>query len=158
MKAPVRNFKLYVAGKWVSEKESMPVIDKFTGETFANVPVASRETTERAIGAAHEAFPTWSRTPAHKKYQLLANVSRLLEERQEEIATIICREAGKAWKYSVGEVSRSVETYRFSAEEAKRIHGETVPMDASFAGEGRVGYWLRAPWAWSPRSPPSTSP
>ena len=99
MKAPVRNFKLYVAGKWVSEKESIPVIDKFTGETFAHVPVASRETTDRAIGAAHAAFPTWSRTPAHKRFQLLSNVSRLLEERREEIATIICREAGKAWKY-----------------------------------------------------------
>ena len=81
MKAPVRNFKLHVAGKWVSEKESMPVIDKFTGETFANVPVASRETTERAIRAAHEAFPAWSRTPAHKRYKILSNVSRLLEER-----------------------------------------------------------------------------
>ena len=145
MKTPVRNYKLYVAGKWVSEKESMPVIDKFTGETFANVPLASRETTERAICAAHEAFPAWSRTPAHKRYKILSNVSRLLEERQEEIATIICREAGKAWKYSMGEVSRSVETYRFSAEEAKRIHGETVPMDASVAGEGRIGYWLRVP-------------
>jgi acyl-CoA reductase-like NAD-dependent aldehyde dehydrogenase len=145
MKAPVRNSKLYVAGKWVSEKESMPVIDKFTGEAFANVPVASRETTERAIRAAHEAFPAWSRAPAHKRSKILSNVSRLLEERQEEVATIICREAGKAWKYSMGEVSRSVETYRFSAEEAKRIHGETVPMDASFAGEGRVGFWMRCP-------------
>ncbi len=145
MKAPVRNFKLYVAGKWVSEKESMPVVDKFTGGTFANVPVASRETTERAIFAAHEAFPVWSRTPAHKRSRILSNVSRLLDARQDEVAAIICREAGKAWKYSVGEVARSVETYRFSAEEAKRIHGETVPMDGSFAGEGRVGYWLRVP-------------
>ena len=145
MKAPVRNHKLYVAGKWVSEKESMPVIDKFTGEAFASVPIASRETTERAISAAHEAFPAWSRTPAHKRCKILSNVSRLLEERQDEVATIICREAGKAWKYSVGEVARSVETYRFSAEEAKRIHGETVPLDGSFAGEGRVGYWLRVP-------------
>ncbi|MBI5905440.1 MAG: aldehyde dehydrogenase family protein [Deltaproteobacteria bacterium] len=140
-----KGFRLFVAGKWVAEKETMPVIDKYTGETIASVPVASRDTTGRAIAAAHEAFPAWSRTPAYKRYQLLAKVSRLLEERREEIATIICREAGKAWKYSVGEVSRSVETYRFSAEEAKRIHGETVPMDASFAGEGRVGYWLRSP-------------
>jgi acyl-CoA reductase-like NAD-dependent aldehyde dehydrogenase len=45
----------------------------------------------------------------------------------------------------VGEVSRAVETYQFSAEEAKRIHGETVPMDASTAGEGRMGFYLRCP-------------
>ena len=53
MKAPVRNCKLFVGGKWVSEKESMPVIDKFTGETFASVPVASRET----VGPRHPRGP-----------------------------------------------------------------------------------------------------
>jgi acyl-CoA reductase-like NAD-dependent aldehyde dehydrogenase len=123
----------------------MPVIDKYTGETFANVPVASRETVDRAIGAAHAAFPDWSRTPAHRRFRILEKASNLLAKHQEEIAAVICREAGKAWKYSVGEVSRSVETFQFSAEEAKRIHGETVPMDASTAGEGRMGFYLRCP-------------
>ncbi|HEU4950052.1 MAG TPA: aldehyde dehydrogenase family protein [Candidatus Deferrimicrobiaceae bacterium] len=145
MAIPVKNSRLYVGGKWVTDKESMPVIDKYTGETIATIPVASQGTTGKAIQAAHDAFPAWSRTPAHKRYQVLNKASQLLEKRKEEIATIICREAGKAWKYSVGEVARSVETYRFSAEEAKRIHGETVPMDASFAGEGRVGFWMRSP-------------
>src|SRR3990172_8411898 len=143
--AMAKTHRLYIDGKWEDGKETMPVIDKFTGETIGVGPLADKAAGDRAVAAAQAAFPAWSRTPAHKRYKILSYVSRLLEERQEEIATIICREAGKAWKYSVGEVSRSVETYRFSAEEAKRIHGETMPMDASFAGEGRVGYWLRAP-------------
>jgi len=42
-------------------------------------------------------------------------------------------------------VTRAIETFQFSAEEAKRVHGETLPMDASVAGEGRVGYYLRCP-------------
>jgi acyl-CoA reductase-like NAD-dependent aldehyde dehydrogenase len=42
-------------------------------------------------------------------------------------------------------VARSVETFTFAAEEAKRLHGETIPMDASSAGEGRVGFYLRMP-------------
>ena len=41
--------------------------------------------------------------------------------------------------------ARSVETFTFAGEEAKRIHGETVPMDASVFGENRVGFYLRAP-------------
>jgi acyl-CoA reductase-like NAD-dependent aldehyde dehydrogenase len=123
----------------------MPVIDKYTGETIATVPVASRETVEKAIAAAHEAFPSYSRLPAHRRFRILEKTSRLLDERKEEIAAIICREAGKAWKYSVGEVTRAVETFQFSAEEAKRVHGETIPMDASVAGEGRVGFYLRCP-------------
>ncbi|MBP2674957.1 MAG: Aldehyde dehydrogenase [Deltaproteobacteria bacterium] len=125
--------------------ESLAVLDKYTGETIAEVPVASREATDRAIQAARDAFPSWSRTPAHKRSKILADAARLIERDKEEIATTISREAGKAWKYSVNEVARSVETFRFSSEEAKRIHGETVPMDASAFGEGRVGFWLRCP-------------
>lgn len=137
--------RLYVGGKWVTDKETMPVLDKYTGETIGVVPVASKATVDKAIAAAHAAFPEYSRMPAHKRFRILEKVSQLLAEHREEIAETICREAGKAWKYSVGEVNRAVETFQFSAEEAKRIHGETVPMDASAAGEGRFGFYLRAP-------------
>ncbi len=137
--------RLLVDGKWIGEKETMPVIDKYTGETIGIVPVASRETVGRAIAAAHAAFPSYSRLPAHQRFRILEKTSRLLAKHQDEIATIICREAGKAWKYSFGEVTRAVETFQFSAEEAKRVHGETIPMDASVAGEGRMGFYLRCP-------------
>lgn len=137
--------RLYVGGKWVTDKETMPVLDKYTGETIGVVPVASKATVDKAIAAAHAAFPEYSRMPAHKRFRILEKVSQLLAKHREEIAETICREAGKAWKYSVGEVNRAVETFQFSAEEAKRIHGETIPMDASAAGEGRFGFYLRAP-------------
>jgi len=140
-----KSYKLLVAGKWIEDSSTLPVIDKYTGEVIGNVPVASRDTVERAISAAHGAFPSYSRTPAHKRFRILERTAQLLDKYQEEIATLICREAGKAWKYSIGEVSRGVETFQFSAEEAKRIHGETVPMDASAAGEGRIGFYLRSP-------------
>ncbi|GAB4233994.1 MAG: aldehyde dehydrogenase family protein [Deltaproteobacteria bacterium] len=137
--------RLLIDGKWIDGGQPAPVIDKYTGETIGTVPLASKETVDRAIAAARAAFPAWSRTPAHKRFRILEKAADLLDRHKEEIAAIICREAGKAWKYSLGEVSRAVETFQFSAEEAKRIHGETVPMDASTAGEGRVGYWLRCP-------------
>jgi len=138
-------YRLLVGGNWVDAKERMPVIDKYTGDTIGTVPVASRETVETAVAAAHAAFPEYSRIPAHRRFRILEKTSQLLQKHQEKIAAIICREAGKAWKYSMGEVSRAVETFQFSAEEAKRIHGETVPMDASTAGEGRMGFFLRTP-------------
>ena len=140
-----RRHQLFVGGKWVKEKEMMPVIDKYSGKTIGMVPVASRKTVEKAIAAAHAAFPAYSRLPAHRRFRILEKTSRLLVEHRDEIAAIICREAGKAWKYSAGEVQRAVETFQFSAEEAKRIHGETIPMDASVAGEGRMGFYLRCP-------------
>lgn len=138
-------YRFLVAGTWIDDASSMAVVDKYTGDVIATVPVASRETVDRALAAAHAAFPGYAKTPAHLRSRILARAAHSLETCKEEIAALICREAGKAWKYAIGEVSRGIETIQFSAEEAKRIHGETVPMDASATGEGRIGFYLRNP-------------
>ena len=115
-KAAAKAHRLYIDGKWVEGKEPLPLIDKYTGETFGTVPIASREMVDQAIEAADTAFPTYSRLPAHKRFRILEKTANLLDEHKEEIATIICREAGKAWKYSLGEVLRAVVTFHYYTE------------------------------------------
>jgi len=124
---------------------TLRVTDKYTGETIGELPIADAAAVDRAVGLARDAFGAWSSTPAHKRSAILRRAAELIETRKQEIATLIAREAGKAWKYAIGEVARSVETFTFAAEEAKRIHGETVPMDASVFGEKRVGFYTRVP-------------
>src|SRR5271169_6657076 len=102
----------------VAERTTIDVIDKYTGEVAGTVPVATVEDVAKATEKAKRAFLTYSEYPAHKRAKILGKAAELLASRQEEIATIICREAGKAWKYSVSEVARSVETFTFAAEEA----------------------------------------
>jgi acyl-CoA reductase-like NAD-dependent aldehyde dehydrogenase len=145
MQESSKPYKLLVAGKWVDDEPTMPVLDKYSGEIIGMVPMAGRATVEQAVEGARAAFPAYSGLPAHRRAAILARTVQMLESCREEMATLICREAGKAWKYSVGEVSRAMETFQFSAEEARRIHGETVPMDASPTGEGRLGFYLRKP-------------
>jgi len=123
----------------------LTVIDKFTGEHIGDVPVASVDDVDRAVRDAERAFPAWSQTPAHERSRVLRRAAALIESQGEALTTTIAREAGKAWKHAAGEIARSVETFVFAAEEAKRIHGETVPMDASPSGEGRIGFYLRMP-------------
>ncbi len=145
MRDTPRSYKLLIGEKWMDDAASTQVSDKYTGEIIGTVPVASRETVEKAVAAARAAFERYSMVPAHMRCSILEKTAALLEEHKDEIASLICREAGKAWKYSIGEVLRGIETIQFSAEEAKRIHGETIPMDASASGEGRMGFYLRRP-------------
>lgn len=123
----------------------LPVIDKFSGERIGDVPIASEQDVDAAVRDAERAFSTWSETPAHARSRVLRRAAELIDARRDALATTIAREAGKAWKHATGEVARSIETFTFAAEEAKRIHGETVPMDASASGEGRLGFYLRMP-------------
>jgi len=136
---------MFIGGDWVDSPVALNVLDKFSGYVIAAVPVASAEHVARATRAALKAFESYSKLPAHKRSRILQKTAEILGARQDELATLICREAGKAWKYSRAEVSRSIETFTFAAEEAKRIHGETIPMDASLAGENRVGFYIRTP-------------
>ena len=124
---------------------SLEVHDKFTGELIQTLPEAEAADVDAAVRRAAAAFAAWSATPAHRRAAILLAAAQRIAARRDEFTALIAREAGKAWKYSAGEVARSVETFTFAGEEAKRIHGETVPMDASAFGEKRVGFYLRSP-------------
>lgn len=140
-----REFKMLIHGKWVRGGERLEVRNPYNQEVIGTVPKASTDEVDQAIASAAESFEEISTMPAHQRSRILEKTSELLARNCDEIATIIATESGKAWKYSVGEVSRAVQTFKFAAEGAKNIHGETVPMDASEGSENRVGFYMRFP-------------
>ncbi|OGO13002.1 MAG: aldehyde dehydrogenase [Chloroflexi bacterium RBG_13_66_10] len=137
--------KLFIDGQWVGEGPLLEVINKYTGEVFAALPQARREDVDAAIAAAWRAAPLMAEMPAHRRYEILSRAAELIRERREEFARTIATEAGKALKYARIEVDRGIGTFTFAAEEAKRMHGETVPLDAIPSGEGYFGYYVRRP-------------
>jgi acyl-CoA reductase-like NAD-dependent aldehyde dehydrogenase len=124
---------------------SLEVRDKFTGEVLRSLPEADAASVDEAVARARAAFPDWSATPAYRRSAILIGAAGRIAARREEFTALMARESGKAWKHAAGEVGRSIETFTFAGEEAKRIHGETVPMDASAFGENRIGFYLRSP-------------
>ncbi len=140
-----KEYKMLINGKWLPGKETISVINPYNQEVIATIPKASKEDVDAAIQAAQKGFEVISTMPAHQRSKILETMSGLLAKHREEIANLIASESGKAWKYANGEVGRAVETFKFAAEEAKQIHGETVPMDASPNSETRMGFYIRTP-------------
>jgi len=138
-------YQTYVDGQWLSTDRTMDVLNKFTGEPFATVPLADGTLTGKAIASAKRAYQSFRKMPVHQRAAILEKTVALITAREQEIAAVISQEVGKAWKFSVNEVQRSAETFKFAAEEAKRLHGETIPVDASRFGENRFGYFIREP-------------
>jgi acyl-CoA reductase-like NAD-dependent aldehyde dehydrogenase len=138
-------YQLLIDGKWQRGKEMLEVKNKYSGKTIASIPSASREDLEAAIAAAQRATTVMADMPAHKRSEILSRAARLMHARAEEFATTIAAEAGKALKFARAEVERAVSTFTIASEEAKRLHGETIPLDAVPSGEGYFGYWLRRP-------------
>ena len=137
--------KLFIAGHWVGGGPPLEIRNKYTGEVIGTLPAARREDVDAAIAAAARAAPVMAELPAHRRGAILAHASALIQQRREEFARTIAAEAGKALKYGRIEVDRAIGTFAIAAEEAKRLHGETVPLDAVPAGEGYFGFWVRRP-------------
>jgi acyl-CoA reductase-like NAD-dependent aldehyde dehydrogenase len=141
----MQTYKTFIGGSWVETGKLLDVTEKYTNEVFAKVPLCDTKEVDLAVSAAQEAFESFRKMPAHTRSQILDKAANLILKRKDEIAAVICKEAGKSWKYSVGEVIRGYETFKFASCEAMRIHGETVPLDASASGTNRVGYYIRVP-------------
>ncbi len=138
-------YKLFIDGQWVDGGPLLEVTNKYSGEVFAAIHQARREQVDAAIGAAAKAAPVMAEMPVHKRYDILMGTAARIRERREEFARTIAMEAGKALKFARMEVDRGVSTFTFAAEEAKRLHGETLPLDAIPSGEGYFGFYLRRP-------------
>jgi len=138
-------YKMLINGKWLAGDETINVVNPYNQKIIGTIPKASKKDVDAAIQSAQKGYKIISTMPAHQRSKILENMSELLAKQREEIANLIASESGKAWKYANGEVGRAVETFKFAAEEAKQIHGETVPMDASPNSETRMGFYIRTP-------------
>jgi acyl-CoA reductase-like NAD-dependent aldehyde dehydrogenase len=82
---------------------------------------------------------------SYERWRILRKAADLMAGRNDELGRLISQEEGKIVAEGRGEASRAVETMMGSAEEAKRIHGETVPLDADPTGSKKLGFTLRVP-------------
>lgn len=138
-------YKLLIDGQWGGSGTPLEVKNKYSGETIAVINTATKEDVNRAIDAAERAEEIMADMPIHKRADILMRAAFLLRDNIEDMAKTIAAEAGKALKYARAEAERAVSTFTFAAEEAKRLHGETIPLDAAPAGEGYFGFWMRRP-------------
>jgi acyl-CoA reductase-like NAD-dependent aldehyde dehydrogenase len=134
---------LLIDGDRVETGEWTDVRSPFTGAVAGRVARGGAAETRRALDAAARVLH--HPLPAHERARILDRVAQLLGERHDEAARLISTEAGKPMKAARVEAQRAVSTYTFAAVEARRLTGETVPMDASAAGEGKLALTLRVP-------------
>src|SRR6185503_14514144 len=97
------------------------------------------------IAAAKAAKVKAAALTPYERYRFLMGAARILERDGALFAETIALESGKPLREAKAEADRSVQTLLFSAEEAKRIHGEMLSLDAHPAGKGRTGFTLRVP-------------
>ncbi|HZX80216.1 MAG TPA: aldehyde dehydrogenase family protein [Lysobacter sp.] len=141
----IRTVPLYIAGEAVTTGDWLDVVDKYRGDVAARVARAGAEHVERAIAAAHTARGAMAAFPPDARRDVLEHCVRRFEERRDELAELLCIEAGKPIRDSRGEVDRLIDTFRIAAGEATRIGGDVLELQVSPRARGFRGMTRRVP-------------
>lgn len=136
---------MLINGKLIDKDDKVAVINPFNNETVDEVPLADAEDVKKAILAASQARRLMERMSSRKLSRILIDVHQELKENLEDFAKLITLETGKTIRDSRMEMQRSLETIQLSAEECKRVYGETIPMDAAITGRSVFGFTIKIP-------------
>jgi acyl-CoA reductase-like NAD-dependent aldehyde dehydrogenase len=136
---------LWIGGEYHSTPTYKELKNPYDLTHIMNIAVAEQNDVLAAISSAHQAAAKMADMPAYVRAEILEKVAGYLEEEREECAKLISQEAAKPIKAARAEVDRTIMTYKFASHEARRIHGETVPMDGAPGGEGRLAFTIREP-------------
>ncbi|MHC4235685.1 MAG: aldehyde dehydrogenase family protein, partial [Planctomycetota bacterium] len=139
------SYPYYLANRPVAPNADLGVTDKYSGKVAARVSLADAQAIDHAIGKAVEAAEPMREMPAYRREAVLSHCVRRFTERAEELAQVLCIEAGKPIKDSRGEVQRLIDTFRIAAEESVRMTGEITPLDRTRRTAGYTAMWKRVP-------------
>lgn len=134
-----------LAGRPRDGEDALPVVFPYDASEVARVWLAGEDAVEAALAAAVEAAPAVGALPPYRRAEILRAASELVAQREEELARQMTLETGNAIWETRFEVQRTVDILRISAEEATRLTGEIVPVDAVARGEGRYALTRRFP-------------
>ena len=137
--------KMVIGGEWIDREETIDVLNPYDQSVVDTVPRGTPDDVKKAIGIAQKGYEINKEMAIHKRISILKKAVTLMEDRFEELARTIASEGSKTIREARKEVSRAINTMTISAEEARRIHGETLPFDSAEGSENRVGYYYRFP-------------
>ena len=139
--------QMLVGGKWrdAADGKQRAVVNPSTGEVIDRVPVATQADVEEALRIATLGKEVMGALPAHRRRDILLRVSDLILENTQELATLLAMENGKPIRQTTEEIKCAAYIFASFAEEAKRIMGSVVPLDAQPGNERHFSIVVRQP-------------
>ncbi len=91
------------------------------GQIIGRFPEGSKDDAERAVAAAHEAFPAWGATEPLQRVELLVRIAAILRRRKHEFSAMMVLEESKSWAEADGDTAEAIDFCEFYARDMERL-------------------------------------
>ena len=137
--------QMHVGGEWIDKSDKIDVLSPFDGSVVDTVPRGDASDVETAIQTAERGAKIMAGLTGYERYEILRKVADLMLEKAGELAEVITREEGKILAEATIEATRAAEIIALSAEESKRLTGETIPLEGAPGVKDKLGFTVRMP-------------
>ncbi|KAM5130073.1 LOW QUALITY PROTEIN: cytosolic 10-formyltetrahydrofolate dehydrogenase [Callospermophilus lateralis] len=126
--------QLFIGGTFVDAEggQAYDTINPTDGSVICQVSLAQVSDVDKAVAAAKDAFENgrWGKISARDRGRLLYRLADLMEQHQEELATIEALDAGAVYTLALKtHVGMSIQTFRYFAGWCDKIQGSTIPIN-----------------------------
>lgn len=136
---------MLIDGKWIEREEKIAVYDPYNNSVIDYIPKGTKQDAEKSVASAQKGFEISKKMSIHERANVLYKTAEIVKNNLEDYALTIAKEGSKTIREARKEARRCVNTLIVSAEESKRILGETIPFDSFPGGENKLGYYYRFP-------------
>jgi acyl-CoA reductase-like NAD-dependent aldehyde dehydrogenase len=137
--------RMHIGGEWVDRPQKIDVLNPFDSSVVDTIPKSDLNDVEKAIDTAVRGAKVMAKLTGYERYEILHKASELMAERTEDLGLTITLEEGKILAEGRMEASRAAEIIALSAEEAKRLYGEVVPLEGAPGAHAKFGFTVRVP-------------
>ncbi len=139
--------KMFINDQWVDASDGtwISVCNPGTGEEIGKVPKATLQDVERAVIASQRGKVAMHKLTALQRYEILTRIAEAIDQRVPELGRLLAEENGKPISQTRAEVAVTASIFRNFAEEAKRIFGRVMPVDAVRGNERHFAITIRQP-------------
>lgn len=145
MKITTKKFRNLLQGVWVAgEGEKFKLLNKYSYKELEEIDSAGLSQIKRCVDVATKAFSTVSLSN-YERGIIIEKAAQILAERSAEVVQTLQQEAGFTASDAQGELKRCLETLKLSAEEARKLSGEMIPLTGAPDQKNRIGFTVRVP-------------
>ncbi|MEO5638554.1 MAG: aldehyde dehydrogenase family protein [Chitinophagaceae bacterium] len=112
---------------WLKSKgEKIHSYSPVDGKLIASVTTADKNTYERMVTKAQEAFAIWRQWPAPKRGEIVRQIGEALRKQKENLGRLVSYEMGKSLQEGYGEVQEMIDICDFAVGLSRQLHGLTM--------------------------------
>lgn len=108
----------FIGGQWVApvKGQYFENVSPIDGKTFTRVARSTKEDIDLALDAAHKAFPSWSKTSATTRSNILLKIADIMEQNLAYLAAVETVDNGKAIRETMAaDLPLCVDHFRYFA-------------------------------------------